>query len=144
MNRRRILNLVLSGGLLGWLASVLYPVIAYLKPPKIAEANVSEVKAGEESAFAVNSGNIIKFGRKPVILVRTETGDFRAFDAVCSHLDCIVQYRQDTKQIWCACHNGIYDLQGRNISGPPPRPLDVYTVKIVKGEVYISAEKENS
>ena len=144
MNRRRILNIVLSGGLLGWLASVLYPVIAYLKPPKIAEAKVSEVKAGDESQFANNSGSIVKFGRKPVILVRTEAGDFRAFSAVCTHLDCIVQYRQDTKQIWCACHNGTYDLQGRNISGPPPRPLEPYAVKIVKGEIYISQEKENA
>jgi cytochrome b6-f complex iron-sulfur subunit len=144
MKRRRILNIILSGGLLGWLASVLYPVIAYLKPPKIAEANVSEVKAGDESQFSNNSGSIVKFGRKPVILVRTEAGDFRAFSAVCTHLDCIVQYRKDTKQIWCACHNGTYDLQGRNVSGPPPRPLEPYAVKVVKGEIYISQEKENA
>jgi Rieske Fe-S protein len=40
--------------------------------------------------------------------------------------------------IWCACHNGKYDLNGRNISGPPPRPLDPYIVKIKGEEVFIS------
>jgi cytochrome b6-f complex iron-sulfur subunit len=142
MNRRRILNVILTGGLVGWLASVLYPLISYLKPPKIAEANISEVKAGSENEFSDNSGKIIKFGRKPVILIRTDTGDFRAFSAVCTHLECIVQYRKDSKQIWCACHNGVYDLQGRNVSGPPPRPLAPYVVKIVNGEVIVSEEKE--
>jgi Rieske Fe-S protein len=142
MDRRKLLNVVLTGGLLGWLASVFYPVIAYLKPPKIAEANVAEVNAGDEAQFTNNSSKIIKFGRKPVILIRTESGNFRAFNAVCTHLDCIVQYRQDAKQIWCACHNGVYDLQGRNVSGPPPKPLQEYAVKIVEGAVLVSEEKE--
>jgi Rieske Fe-S protein len=133
-------NLLLGGGLIGWLGSVLYPVIAYLNPPKIPEAGVQSVKAGLASDFAPNSGRIVKFGRRPVILIRTETGDFRAFSAVCTHLDCIVQYRTDLKQIWCACHNGLYDLRGRNVSGPPPRPLDEYTVKIVADEIHVTRQ----
>ena len=51
------------------------------------------------------------------------TGNYRALSATCTHLGCIVQYRSDLQEIWCACHNGLYDLNGRNISGPPPRPL---------------------
>ena len=66
------------------------------------------------------------------------SGDFRAFSAVCTHLDCIVQYRKDLKQIWCACHNGHYDLRGVNIAGPPPRPLEEFNVNIVMDEIIIS------
>lgn len=137
-NRRRFLDALLTTGLLGWLGSVLYPVIAYLKPPKSPEANVQSVKAGLASEFPSNSGQIIKFGRKPVILIRTDTGDFRAFAATCTHLDCIVQYRTDLKQIHCACHNGLYDLTGRNISGPPPRPLEEFVVNVVKDEILVA------
>ncbi len=54
--------------------------------------------------------------------------------------NCIVQYKQDTKQIWCACHNGVYDLNGRNISGPPPKPLENYDVKVVKDEIIITTQ----
>lgn len=138
MNRRQFTNFVLTGSVLGWLGSVLYPVISFLKPPKIAEANVNSVKAGPESDFPANSGQIVKFGRKPVILIRTEGGEFRAFEATCTHLDCIVQFRPDLKQIWCACHNGLYDLHGRNVSGPPPRPLEPYAVNVVAGEIVVS------
>ena len=63
-----------------------------------------------------------------------------ALAATCTHLDCIVQYREDTKQIWCACHNGVYDLNGRNISGPPPRPLKIFDVKVVKDEIIITTQ----
>lgn len=138
MNRRQFTNVLLGGGLIGWLGSVLYPIVSYLIPPKIAEANVNSVKAGPVEDFQKNSAQIIKFGRQPVILIRTEAGDFKALTATCTHLDCIVQYRTDLKQIWCACHNGLYDLKGRNISGPPPRPLEEYAVNIVSGEIVVS------
>jgi Rieske Fe-S protein len=144
IDRRTFINFILGGGLVGWFSTVLYPVISYLKPPKIAEANVSMIKAGTVADYPTNSSKIVKFGRKPVLLLRTDSGDFRAFDATCTHLDCIVQYRQDTKQIWCACHNGVYDLKGRNVSGPPPRPLQEYSVNIVEDEIMVSQEKERS
>ena len=142
--RRQFLNLILGAGLLGWLGSLLYPVIAYLKPPKIPEANVNSVKAGPEADFPLDSGKIVKFGRKPVILIRTEKGNFLAFSATCTHLDCIVQYRSDKKEIWCACHNGVYDLRGRNVSGPPPKPLQEFPVNIINDEILISKPRQES
>jgi Rieske Fe-S protein len=138
MDRRQFTNFLLAGGLLGWIGSVLYPLISYLRPPEVAEANVSSVKAGLAADFPNNSSQIVKFGRMPVILIRTEGGDFRAFAATCTHLDCIVQYRTDLKQIWCACHNGLYDTHGRNVSGPPPRPLEEFAVNIVNDEILVS------
>ena len=138
VNRRQFTSFLLGGGLIGWLGSVFYPVISFLKPPDIPEANVQSVKAGFASEFGPNSAEILKFGRKPVILIRTESGEFRAFAATCTHLDCIVQYRGDLKQIWCACHNGLYDLKGRNVSGPPPKPLEEYAVNIVNDEIHVS------
>ena len=138
MERRDFTKVLLAGGVLGWLGSVVYPLLSYLRPPKVPEANVQSVKAGSASSFAVNTAQIVKFGRKPVILVRDEAGEFHALAATCTHLDCIVQYRGDLKQIWCACHNGLYDLKGRNISGPPPRPLDEYVVNVVADEILVS------
>ena len=59
--------------------------------------------------------------------------ELRAFNAVCTHLECTVQFKAETSQIWCACHNGLYDLAGQVISGPPPRNLEQYIVN-VRGE----------
>ncbi len=87
-----------------------------------------------------DSGKIIKFGNKPVIVIRKTSGDYIAFGATCTHLDCIVQYRKDYGQIYCACHNGRGDLNGRNVSGPPPAPLPKYGVLIKDKEVIIFQE----
>ena len=139
-SRRDFLKYVLGGGLLAWLAAVLYPILAFLKPPQQAEVEVTSVKAGKVSAIEKESGTIIKFGNKPVILIRNAAGDFRAFSATCTHLDCTVQYRKDMGLIWCACHNGRYDINGRNVAGPPPRPLDEYRVVIQGEDVFISKQ----
>jgi Rieske Fe-S protein len=54
----------------------------------------------------------------------------RAFNAVCTHVDCTVIYRSDPGDIFCNCHDGVYDLSGQNVSGPPPRPLEMYQVTL--------------
>jgi cytochrome b6-f complex iron-sulfur subunit len=136
--KRDFLQWFLAGGVAAFLAAVIYPVLAYLNPPKQAEVEVSSVKAGKLSEMEKESGKIIKFGTKPVILIRTADGELRAFSATCTHLDCTVQFRKDYGMIWCACHNGKYDLNGRNISGPPPRPLDELRVVVQGDEILIS------
>ena len=68
-----------------------------------------------------------------MILIRVAENDFRAFSAVCTHLECIVTFRQELQLIWCYCHNGVYDLRGKNIAGPPPRPLAAYRVHVLPG-----------
>jgi Rieske Fe-S protein len=124
-----------------WLGTVLYPVIRYFKPPELAEAVPSSVKVGNTAELPIDSGIIFKFGRKPGILVHTPDGQIKAFDGLCTHLDCIVQYSQERQQIWCACHNGRYDLNGINVGGPPPRPLDAFKVDIdEQGDIYVSLE----
>jgi Rieske Fe-S protein len=136
--KRNFLKFLFSGSLLALAGSVLYPIFAYLKPPKQGEVEVSSVKAGKLSEIENDSGQIVKFGTKPVILVRTANGELRAFSATCTHLDCTVQFKKELGLIWCACHNGKYDLTGRNVSGPPPRPLDEYRVVVQGEEVLIS------
>lgn len=117
---------------------MLYPIVSYLNPPKQNEVEVSSVLAGKISDFEKDSGKIVRFGNKPVIVVRTEKGDFKALSAVCTHLDCTVQYKKELGLIWCACHNGKYDLSGKNVSGPPPRPLDPYTVTLQGENIFVS------
>ncbi len=136
--KRKLLSFILSGGLFALAGTILYPILAYLKPPKQGDVEVSSVKAGKLVDIEKDSGQIVKFGTKPVILVRTANDELRAFSATCTHLDCTVQYKKDMGVIWCACHNGKYDLAGRNISGPPPRPLDEYRVVVQGEEVFIS------
>ncbi len=137
VTRRGFINWVLGTSAGAFLLSVLYPVSRYLIPPKVEEsmarAVTLSIKPGD---VKVNTGEIFKFGNRPAILIRTPAGELRAFSAVCTHLACIVQYRPDIRHVWCACHNGHFDLSGQNIVGPPPRPLEKYVVN-VRGDLVV-------
>lgn len=136
--RRRLLNLLLGSGTVATMGAIFYPIFRFMVPPRVAESAASSVVAAKITDLRPNQGIIFKFGSKPGLLVQTPEGEYRAFDAICTHLDCTVQYREDDKQIWCACHNGRYDLTGRNISGPPPRPLESYVVNVRSDEIIVS------
>ena len=49
---------------------------------------------------------------------------------LCTHLGCIPSYKPSTQQFICACHGGIFDANGVNVFGPPPRPMDIPPFKI--------------
>jgi len=114
-------------------AAIAYPVSRFLVPPDSGEASTNSVVAGKSAALKPNSALIVPFGSKPAIVIRTTEGSLKAFNAVCTHLECTVQYKPDTSQLWCACHNGLYDLGGNVVSGPPPRSLESFAVNL-RGE----------
>ena len=136
--RRRVLNWILGTWAAGVVGAVVFPVLRYLVPPELPEAPTQSASVGKASTLAPNSGRIVQFGSVPAIVLRTAGGDLRAFTATCTHLACTVQYRSDLQHIWCACHNGHYDLNGRNIAGPPPRPLDAFDVNVKDDDIVIS------
>ena len=131
--RRSFLDALLGVGFVSTAVAIFYPVSRFLIAPPSAEPATASVVAGKAAALKPNSGTIVPFGSKPAIVVRTPDGDLHAFSAVCTHLECTVQYKSDTSQLWCACHNGLYDTDGNVVSGPPPRNLERYTVN-VRGE----------
>ncbi len=137
--RRGFINWILGTSVGGLLLAIVYPVVRYLVPPARAESAARTVTLSiRPEDIPPNTGRIFKFGNQPGILVRTPSGELRAFSATCTHLGCIVQYRPDLTHIWCACHNGHYDLNGRNIQGPPPAPLEAFDVNVRGDQIVIS------
>ena len=136
--RRAFVNYFLGTTLGATLVAAFYPVIRFLIPPRQAEPSHLNVVAAKVDELKPNSGKVFKFGTQPGIVVKTPGGDIRAFSAVCTHLNCTVQYREDLQHVWCACHNGHYDLNGKNIAGPPPRPLEAYSVNVREDAIIVS------
>jgi len=135
------MQVLLGGGLLASAVAFLYPVLRYLVPPAATDLGGDSVVAAKVGELKANSGKIFRFGSRPGLLVRTADGEYRAMSAVCTHLNCTVQYRSDVREVWCACHNGFYDLNGRNVAGPPPRPLESYVVHINGDDVVVSRRR---
>lgn len=140
--RRGVVELFLGGGLFASLVSFVYPLLRYLIPPPVADLGGDEVIAGKVGDLKPNSAKIFRFGSRPGLLLRIGETEYRAFSATCTHLSCTVQYRTDLHEIWCACHNGMYDLNGRNVSGPPPRPLENYRVHVRGEDLVVSRKRE--
>jgi len=132
-DRRRFLDALLTVGFVSTAVAMAYPVARFLVPPASGEPPIDTVVAGRAGALRPNSAAIFKFGAAPASSYATADGDLRAFSAVCTHLDCTVQFKADTSELWCACHNGMYDLGGNVVSGPPPRGLQKFTVNL-RGE----------
>jgi len=140
--RRRIVGFFLGGGLFASAVSFLYPITRYLIPPRSTDLGSDTVVAGRVGALRPNSGKIFRFGSRPGLLILTREGEYRALSATCTHLDCTVQHRPETSDVWCACHNGIYDTTGRNISGPPPRPLESFQVHVRGDEIVVTRQQK--
>jgi Rieske Fe-S protein len=138
VKRRTVLNYFLGTTLGGTIWAALYPVLQFLIPPEVSEASQSNVVAGTASELKHGSGKIFRFGSQPALLIKTPEGETRAFSAICTHLNCTVQYRPDIGHIWCACHDGHYDINGKNIAGPPPRPLEQYVVNFRGDDIIVS------
>jgi cytochrome b6-f complex iron-sulfur subunit len=136
--RREFLDYLLGTSVVATLVAIAYPIIKFLIPPAVTESAQNSVVAAKVGDLEANSGKIFKFGTKPGILIRTPSGELKAFSATCTHLDCIVQYRPDMKMVWCACHNGQYNLSGQNVGGPPPRPLEEFVVNTRGDEIVVS------
>jgi len=137
-SRRSVLDRLLQISAFGWGLSILYPIFAYFKIPPEGESVPTSIVAAKVNELQPNQGKVFRFGNAPAILVKTPGGEWKAFSAVCTHLQCTVQYRNDMQKIWCACHNGTFDMKGTNIAGPPPRPLEEFKVTTKGQDVIVS------
>ena len=131
--RRQWLLRCLLATITATLGVFLYPIARFLKPRPVTKSGameavapyrVDELKPDPSGEWPAP----FNFGGKPCLVVRTAAGDIKAFNAICTHTDCTVKFRPDKDDIFCSCHGGVYDTNGRNVSGPPPRPLEIYKV----------------
>lgn len=133
--RRDWLLNTLIGAVTATVAFIFYPAVRFLWPREVttsgqlsvvAPYTVDKLKLDAEG----NWPPPFNFGGKPCLVILTPDGDVKAFNALCTHTDCTVQYLPEKSEIFCGCHNGVYNLNGQNVSGPPPRPLEEYKVTL--------------
>lgn len=70
-------------------------------------------------------------------LRRVDEKNFIAFSTICTHLGCPVRWLAKADLFMCPCHGGVFYANGQVASGPPPKPLNRYPVRINNNNVEI-------
>jgi cytochrome b6-f complex iron-sulfur subunit len=138
VSRRGLLKYLLLGfSAVATAGGVLTPIISYLWPPKQASATGGgRVAVASTADLPVGKGEVFSVNNKPVLVINTEAG-YKALDAVCTHLGCIVFWNEQRQVIACPCHEAYFNTNGVVISGPPPAPLEVYRIQVEGDQIYV-------
>jgi len=90
--------------------------------------------------YTKKDGWLTADARSLIYIKRTPEDGVIAISATCSHLGCIVSWDEADKKFKCPCHNGVYDVEGKVVSGPPPAPLRRHKTKMEDGTLLVSTE----
>ena len=89
--------------------------------------------------YEIKHGWLARYERVLAYVKRIKEDEVVAINATCTHLGCIVTWKEDQKIFQCPCHDGRYDGEGRVISGPPPKPLERHKTKVEDGRIFLAS-----
>ena len=75
-----------------------------------------------------------------VWLRKNEAGEIIAFNSICPHLGCSVDYRTAEADFFCPCHFSAFNLDGEQQNAIPPRPMDSLETKVVDNRIWVKFE----
>lgn len=150
VSRRDTLKLAISA-IAGFIGAALgLPAIAYIIGPAtkpddsqnwIRLGSLQKIEPGTPTLFKPKverrNGWIVDDEELGVFVLTEDRQNFLAMSNICTHLGCRVRWIEDREQFFSPCHSGVFDKFGYVVSGPPPRPLDVFTTKVENGEIFI-------
>lgn len=150
LNRRDFIKstTALVGSFIGTLIAA--PAIAYLISPARGQTEeVVWIDLGPLDKYPPGVPTLREFTRTRVngwertamaygvfVVYQSDTGA-RVFSNICTHLACHVLWHPDIQNYVSPCHDGHFDILGKNIGGPPPRPLDEFVTKLEAGNLSI-------
>ncbi len=113
-------------------------LFSFLRPQVEKGAFGGRIKVGRVEDFPVGSVTLFRQGK---FYLAHLDGGFLALYRVCTHLGCIISWEAEQQRFWCPCHAGVFNMKGEVLAGPPPRPLDLFPVEIVEGEIAVDTSK---
>ena len=134
--RTKFLSMVAMamGGVMG--AAILVPVVGFAIAEPMKGEEWRWIDVGPYSGFPKGkTTSVSMLGPDPEaqrrVYVRNRDDKLIVIWNRCVHLGCPISYSAAADNFICPCHGGAYDSKGFVSSGPPPRPLDRFDVKIV-------------
>ena len=140
ITRRTFVNTLLGGWLLATLSGGIFALFRFAFPTLGKEPDFVILKVEDYLAIPANSTKAFAWGGKLGLFLRKADGVLVALKGVCTHMECNVAYKPEERKFYCPCHKGWFDENGKNIKGPPPKPLEIF-VYTVEGDKLIVARK---
>lgn len=143
--RRRFLCGMVCGSTAALGAATAWPLAAYVgSPPGVPLPDHVVVPAADHE-LKPGESRFVAYGPIPALLFRPRGPDtgLRVFVGICTHLDCNVGYDREQNTIICACHEGVFDVDGKVLSSPPTVPLKTFYTAMRGTDLVIALEKEN-
>ena len=151
-NRRKFLTKLTLG--LGAIPAAIaeVPVFSALLGPLLQRTKQQWRSVGTLDEFPVGTTKLVKFinadplpwagttAKSAAWLRRENEKEFTAFSANCTHLGCPIRWESKAELFMCPCHGGVYYKDGSVASGPPPKALVQYQVRLNKGVVEIKTD----
>ena len=94
-----------------------------------------QVIAGKPNEFKPGTVKTVRDGH--CFISSLGDGGYLAMWWRCTHLGCTVPWRADEKQFHCPCHGSLFNTEGEVLGGPAPRPLDLFPIKLVDGNLVV-------
>jgi len=140
VTRRTFLNALFGGWFMAFFSGSFYALYRFAFPTLGKEPDFVVLNAKDFMDLSKNSVKPFAWGGKLGLFFRREDGDFLALKGVCTHMECNITYKPEDKKFYCPCHKGWFDEHGKNIEGPPPKPLEIFDYH-VEDEKLIIAKK---
>ncbi|MCL4473682.1 MAG: ubiquinol-cytochrome c reductase iron-sulfur subunit [Actinobacteria bacterium] len=135
ITRRRFLSVVFAGATAIGLGAFAAPLVRYAYP--VLQGQVFARQKVATTAQVTADGFKFDYMDTPSMVIPTSDGGFAAFSLVCTHLGCIVKWETTNHIFHCPCHAGKFDETGKNISGPPPKPLPKYNLSVEGTDIFV-------
>ncbi len=134
ISRRQFVGLLWGGALLAVMGQAAAALINFLTPRIKPGAFGGRVKAGKVAEFAADS--VTYFREARFYLLRLDQG-YLALSRKCTQLGCVVSWVEADGHFFCPCHSAIFNRQGEVLSGPPPRPMDLFPIEVEGDDLYV-------
>lgn len=85
----------------------------------------------------IRDGWLETTSHKAVWAVKQSQGEVTVFSPICTHLGCGYRWDDTAQKFLCPCHGSSYDMNGRVLGGPAPRPLDRLPAKVEQGRLLV-------
>lgn len=139
ISRHTFLSLAWITSLVGIFSQTGWALFKFLKPQLKEGTFGTKVNAGKVAEFKPGTVSHIQQGR--FYLSRLDNGSMLAMWHRCTHLGCTVPWQEDENRFHCPCHSSIFNNTGEVVSGPAPRPLDLFQIEIVEDDVIVYTGK---